>query len=64
MAAKKKALEDKACLDSNSQGNAHDPLNVPNIFKEHEVESNSEFKLTGDQKYILDAVSKKMQSGE
>ena len=64
MAAKRKALEDKACLLSNSQGDAHDPLNVPNIFKDNEDENNDGVKLTDDQKCILDAVAKKMQSGE
>ena len=37
MASKKKALEEKACLDSNSQCDAHDHLNIANIFEEHGV---------------------------
>ena len=45
MAAKKNTLEDKARLDSNYQGNIHDPLNVANFFEEH-----AEFKHTNDQK--------------
>ena len=50
MASKKKVLEEKARLDSNSQGDAHDPLNVANIFEEHGGEENSEFKHTDYQK--------------
>ena len=60
----KKDLEEKACLDSNSQGDAHNPLSVANIFKERRVEETAEFKHTDDQKLILDAVEKKIQPGE
>ena len=58
MASKKKDLEEKAHLESNSQGDVHDPLNVANIFKENGVEEDAEFKNTKDQKLILDAVGK------
>ena len=64
MTAKKKALEEKVCLDSTSQGDAHDSLNIANIFEESGVEENAEFKHTYDQKRILDAVEKKIQSSE
>ena len=64
MDAKKKALEEKACLNSNSQGDSHDPLNVANIFEEHVVGEDAEFKHENDQKRILDAMEKKIQSGE
>ena len=36
MVAKKKALKDKARLDSNRQGNAHDHLNVAKKSKKME----------------------------
>ena len=45
---KKKFLEEKARLDSNSQGDAHDPLNVANIFEENEVEEDAAFKYEKD----------------
>ena len=64
MAAKKKALEEVACLDSNSQVGTHDPLNVENIFEEHGVEEDAGFKHTNDQNRILDAVEKKIQSSK
>ena len=41
MAAKKKALKEKARLDSNSQGHAHNLLNVADIFEENGVEEDS-----------------------
>ena len=53
MADKKKALEEKACLDSNYQGEVHDPQNVAKSFEE-----DSEFKHGNNQKHILDAVEK------
>ena len=60
MATKKKALDEKACLDSNSQGNTHDPLNVAKCFEEHATEENAEFRQTYDQKLILDAGEKEI----
>ena len=32
IANKNKALEEKTCIDSNSQGDAHDSWNIANIF--------------------------------
>ena len=64
MGSKKKALEEKACLDSNSQSYSYDPLNVENIFAENGDDGHYEFKRTDNQKRILDAMEKKIQSGE
>ena len=54
MSAKKKALEEKACLDSNSQGDAHDPLDIAKMFEANVFEGDAEFKCANDQKRILD----------
>ena len=35
MSSKKNAIKEKACLDYNSQGDAHDPLDITNIFIEN-----------------------------
>ena len=51
-------------MDSNSQDDTHDSLNVANFFEERGVEENDEFKDTDDQKRTLEAVEKKIQSGE
>ena len=52
MSDKKKALEEKTCLDSNSQGDDNDPVNVTNTFEENTVEEDAEFKHANDQKLI------------
>ena len=64
MDSKNKSIADKACLGSNSQGDAHDPLNDANIFAENGDKGHTEFKHTYNQKRILDAMEKKIQSGE
>ena len=48
MATKKKALEEKACLDSNSRDDTYDPLNVANIFEENAIEEDDELNHTDD----------------
>ena len=58
-----KNFEEKAHLDSNSQYDDHNPLNVSNIFEENGVEEYSNFKYTNNQKRILDTMEKKIQSG-
>ena len=64
IASKKKILEEKVWLDSNSQGDSHDPLNVVKIFEKYGFEEYAEFKHTKCQSNILDPEEKKIQSGE
>ena len=64
MSSKKNAIEEKARLDTNSQGCSHDPLNAENVFEENGVEEDSEFKHTNYQERILDEMEKKLQDDE